>query len=142
MSGHLLDVNFLLALAWPNHQFHGQARAWFASNAASGWWTCAVTELGFVRLSSNPAYTQHAKTPHEAALLLRSMTEHPGHRFAADLPTLAGAEYEGVAAKLQGHRQTTDAYLLIAAQRHELRLVTFDRRMLAYASSAELVSIV
>jgi predicted nucleic acid-binding protein len=59
----MADVNLLLALAWPNHQFHRRARVWFAEHAGAGWATCAVTQLGFVRLSSNPAYTALPKTP-------------------------------------------------------------------------------
>lgn len=141
MSGHLLDVNLLLALAWPNHQFHGRARSWFASNAVSGWWTCAVTELGFVRLSSNPAYTPHAKTPLEATLLLRRMKEHPGHRYAERIPSLVGEAYEDIARRLQGHQQTTDACLLATALHHDIRLLTADRRVVAYAPSADLVSV-
>lgn len=141
MRGHLLDVNVLLALAWPNHQFHAQARMWFDANAAGGWWTCAATELGFVRLSSNPAYTEHAKSPLEATLLLRSMTQHPQHRFAEALPPLSTAAYEGIATRIQGHRQVTDAYLLVVAQHHRLHLLTTDRRVVAYAPSPEILAI-
>jgi toxin-antitoxin system PIN domain toxin len=77
----LLDTNVLLALAWPNHQHHAAAHAWFAQNASTGWATCALTQLGFVRLSSNPAYTRSSVTPSEAASLLHEMTVHPSHDF-------------------------------------------------------------
>lgn len=33
----LLDVNVLVALAWPNHVHHVSARRWFAAEAAQGW---------------------------------------------------------------------------------------------------------
>lgn len=56
MTAILLDTNVLLALAWPNHQHHGTAQRWFKREAPRGWATCALTQLGFVRLSSNPAY--------------------------------------------------------------------------------------
>ena len=64
MTDALLDVNVLLALAWPNHQFHSSARRWFADHEGA-WCTCVVTQLGFVRLSSNPAFTDQAKLPAE-----------------------------------------------------------------------------
>jgi predicted nucleic acid-binding protein len=80
LSGELADVNVLLALAWPNHQFHRPARSWFGSRSGP-WLTCALTELAFIRLSSNPAFTPHAKTPLEATLLLDAMTRHPDHAF-------------------------------------------------------------
>ena len=36
----LLDLNLLIALAWPSHVHHPQAHAWFADRAPSGWATC------------------------------------------------------------------------------------------------------
>ncbi|HZT29574.1 MAG TPA: hypothetical protein VFA33_06825 [Bryobacteraceae bacterium] len=37
----LLDVNVLLAIAWPNHQFHLTAIA--ALSSQNRWATCALT---------------------------------------------------------------------------------------------------
>jgi len=128
VSGDLLDVNLLLALAWPNHQFHTRARHWFGERTDC-WHTCALTQLGFVRLSSNPAFTEHAKTPLEATLLLSAMTRHPEHRFVAELDPLVGEPFAQVASRLMGHQQVTDAYLVVLARRHGLQLVTFDRRI-------------
>jgi len=128
VSGDLPDVNLLLALAWPNHQFHAPARRWFKDHTGH-WHTCALTELGFVRLSSNPAFTEHAKTPLEATLLLSAMTQHPDHRFVAELDPLVGEVFSKIASRLMGHQQVTDAYLVAIAQSHGLRLVTFDRRI-------------
>lgn len=51
----LLDVNLLVALAWPNHVHHQAALGWFQRNQAAGWATCPLTESGFVRVSSNSA---------------------------------------------------------------------------------------
>lgn len=81
MKAVLLDTNFLLALAWPNHQHHALAHAWFAAHAKKGWASCAFTRLGFIRLSSNPAYTANAVSPQEAAMLLQQWTRLKGHRF-------------------------------------------------------------
>ena len=129
MTGHLLDVNVLLALAWPNHQFHAAARRWFEAQAAHGWATCAITELGFIRLSSNPAFSRHAVVPAEAAALLATMTSHTEHRFVDVLPPCTDGKFVEVLARLLGHRQTTDAYLLALASHHELRLATFDGKL-------------
>ena len=54
----LLDVNTLLALAWPNHQFHRPVVARLDQRPPPRWATCALTQLGFVRLSSNPAIVE------------------------------------------------------------------------------------
>jgi len=136
VSGALPDVNVLLAFAWPNHQFYEAARRWFQERGHDGWSTCAITQLGFIRISSNPAFTPYAKTPLEALLLLRRWLEQPSHSFVERLPAPVEAGYEKSAARLQGYRQTTDAYLAWVAQSHGLRLVTFDRR-LARAVSPE-----
>ena len=50
---YLLDVNALIALAHTGHVFHGKARNWFLSVAATarGFHTCSITEIGFVRVS-------------------------------------------------------------------------------------------
>ncbi len=130
MNGDLLDVNLLLALAWPNHQFHEPARCWFG-NHSGPWFTCSVTQLGFVRLSSNPAFSKYAKTPLEASLLLNAMTAQPQHEFLADAET-TGQCFLSIAPRLQGHRQVTDAYLVALARDHAVRLVTFDRRIAAF----------
>jgi len=123
----LLDVNVLLALAWPNHQFHAAARRWFRGDTRGEWSTCAITELGFIRLSSNPAFTDEAKSPRDAVALLARMTAQPGHRFLADLPSLV--ELEWVWSQVGAYSQTTDAYLTCVASHHEMKLVTFDGRL-------------
>lgn len=37
MKVALLDVNVLLALAWPNHQHHVAAHRWFHDDGRRGW---------------------------------------------------------------------------------------------------------
>lgn len=51
MKGYLIDVNALLALAWPT-PMHAVAEDWFFALGRTAWATCTVTELGFIRLSS------------------------------------------------------------------------------------------
>jgi predicted nucleic acid-binding protein len=81
ISKYLLDVNVLLALAWPQHQFHPKAAAWFSEHANEGWSTCVVTELGFVRLSSNLAFTAKASSPIVAVQLLKKLTQQGAHSY-------------------------------------------------------------
>ncbi len=128
---HLLDVNTLLALVWPNHQFHAPARRWFRNHASGGWATCAITQLGFVRLSCNPAFTAEAKRPVDAVALLKRLVAHPTHVFVADTLSCDAELFEAAVERLQGHRQTTAAYLAALAKHHGLSLLTFDRRIAA-----------
>jgi len=128
----LLDVNVLLALAWPSHQHHQDAHQWFHKESRYGWTTCALTHLGFVRLSSNPAYTVDAVSPHDAASLLQQLTRHPKHQFWSALPPLD----QRLLQNATGHRQVTDAYLVRVARAHDGRLVTFDTRIAVHAITA------
>lgn len=125
----LLDVNALVALAWPNHVHHQVVHRWFAEQRARGWATCSITESGFMRVSSNPAATPEARTPAEALAQLERMVVVPGHHFWPDdvspvLDELITREW------ILSHRQVTDAHLLSLAIRHGGRLATFDRGIL------------
>ena len=135
MKRALLDTNVLLALAWPNHQHHAPAHAWFAAHARRGWATCAFTQLGFVRLSAHPAYSSAAVSPADAAALLQQWTRHKAHRFwvspAADSPAIY--------LRALGHQQVNDAWLVEVARKNQGRLVTLDARLTAHAPEANLV---
>jgi uncharacterized protein len=120
-------VNVLLAIAWPNHQFH--APATLLLYAKSRWATCALTQLGFIRLSSNPAAIPSAKSPEEARSLLARLVTDSLHIYLDSLPAPASDDWREAFGKLIGHQQVTDAYLLRLAAVHNAVLVTFDRRL-------------
>jgi toxin-antitoxin system PIN domain toxin len=122
----LLDVNLLIALAWPNHVHNRAALRWFDKNQKSGWATCPLTESGFVRVSSNPRILPEARSPREAIALLRRMVALAGHVFWQDDISIAASDFIDET-KLLGHRQITDAHLLAVALRHGGRLATLDR---------------
>ena len=130
----LLDVNVLLALAWPNHQFHAAATRRL-ERGRERWATCALTELGFIRLSSNPAAVAPAKTPAEAAALLSAMTGDPLHVYIEPLSSPTGEECRAGLSKILGSRKVTDAYLLSLARRHEAVFVTFDTKLKSLAAA-------
>lgn len=138
MKPALLDTNVLLALAWPSHQHHVAAHGWFRAESRYGWATCALTQLGFVRLSSNPAYTSDAATPQEAAALLHELVAHKTHHFwpspAADDPALY--------ARALGHQQVNDAWLVKVARQQRGRLVTFDTRLPSHSGSVNAVFVI
>jgi uncharacterized protein len=134
----LLDTNVLLALAWPNHQHHAQAHTWFAAHAKKGWATCAFTQLGFIRLSSNPAYTTNAVPPQEAATLLQQWTRLKGHHFWSS----PAAEDPAIYVRALGNQQVNDAWLVEVARRNSGRLVTLDTRLPVHAMGAGLVDVI
>jgi uncharacterized protein len=134
----LLDTNVLLALAWPNHQHHAEAHAWFRAKSRSGWATCSFTQLGFVRLSSNPAYASNAVPPSDAATLLREWTRQSKHVFWPS----PSADDPKIYARAVGHQQVNDAWLVEVARRNSGRLVTLDVRVAAHSTEKDLVEII
>lgn len=120
----LLDVNMLIALAWPSHVHHECAHAWFAANASAGWATCPLTQCAFVRISSNPKIIPEAVASREALSLLRKVVRLRSHTFWKD--DIAILDDAIPASLLLGHRQVTDAYLLGLAIHRGGRLVTLD----------------
>jgi predicted nucleic acid-binding protein len=97
------------------------------------WFTCALTQLGFIRLSANPAVTKAVVTPSQAARLLGLMTRDTYHQFAAELiPVKASAAIDAFDRTL-GSQQVTDAYLLAIAAQHGACFLTLDSRLTALA---------
>lgn len=125
MKPALLDVNVLVALAWPNHVHHVLSISWFQEHSSWGWATSPVTQSGFVRVSSNARVIPEAKTPAEALLLLERIVSMPDHRFWKDDVSLVDSKTIAKE-RLVGHGQVTDAHLLALAIRHEGRLATLD----------------
>jgi toxin-antitoxin system PIN domain toxin len=125
LTVHLLDTNVLIALAWPQHVHHGEAHAWFSKVGREAWSTCPITQLGFVRISSNPKIIREAVSPREALALLEQMIALSAHQFWPDAIAPAQASTLSSLA-LVGHRQVTDAYLLALAQHRKGKLATFD----------------
>ena len=132
----LLDVNVLLALAWPTHQHHRAAHQWFRDESRHGWATCALTQLSFVRLSANPSYTVDAVSPQDAAALLLQLTAPATHQFWMDLQAVDA----GVLKHATGHQQVMDAYLVGLVRHHRGRVVTFDTRLKSHADDDALVT--
>jgi len=121
----LLDLNLLTALFWPSHEHHAVAHDWFDERRVDGWATCPMTQLGFVRLVSNPAFSRDALSVRDALTLLLKNLAHPDQVFwSADRDA---ASLTPMAPSLRGHQQVTDAYLLALAHHHGGLVATFDR---------------
>ena len=124
----LLDVSVLLPLAWPNHQFHLDATE-FLESWKGTWATCAITQLGFIRLSSNPSAVGTAVSPGEARRLLADMTRDSQHRYLDVLPPPSDKAGGRLLDGILGHTQTTDAYLVALAESVDADFATFDTRL-------------
>lgn len=129
----LLDVNALVALVWDSHIHHAPMRAWFRKNSSGGWSTCAVTESGFVRVSSNPKVLPSPITVHAAREIISALRAADGHRFLTNDVSMSDPDLPPIS----GHRQVTDAQLLTLARRHDTCLATFDTGILVLADGQD-----
>jgi hypothetical protein len=77
---------------------------------------------------SNPAFSRDAVQPREALHVLSANTAAKDHVFWPDeIPVAEAVAFAG--ARLMGHQQVTDAYLLGLAIRRGGMLVTLDQRI-------------
>ncbi len=144
MKTALLDLNVLVALFWPDHEHHESALRWMERRAPGRWATCPLTQLGFIRIVSSPAFSREALSPgNAAALLARNVEKNRRHEFWPD-SLEAPAVIRSFEARLQGYRQVTDAYLIALAAERRGVLATLDRgaRELAGANLASPIEIV
>jgi uncharacterized protein len=120
----LLDINVLVALFIPEHQHHAPAIEWFVAEGTQlGWATCAVTELGVIRVCAQlpGGYWPPESTVDRLHLLIAS---NRGYAWWPD--AVSPAVLPEVRAAATG-KQVTDRYLLGLARRNGGRVVTFDR---------------
>ena len=127
----LLDVNALLALGWREHQAHAAVVA--RLHDGQRWATCNITQLGFIRISSNPGVFHQPTEPVEAARFLATLTQDPLHLFIELTPAPTVVPWPNKS----GYKQTTDIYLIELAKKSNATLLTFDLRLQrAFPSSA------
>ena len=112
----LLDVNVLIAWAHPNAQGHAAFHAWRRAHATVPLVSCAITELGFLRVSMVAFHYDAA----QAAAALARLRAQMG-KYAAELPPPRLSAWATTASR------TTDAYLAQIAGHHGAELATFDK---------------
>jgi uncharacterized protein len=120
---YLLDVNVLLALGHTGHVHHGKAAAWYSSVTASatGLHTCAITELGYVRVAAQVGLQADISSARAALDALKASSRVrfeliPDDLGAAHLPSF-----------VKTPAAVTDGHLLELAKKHSMKLVTLDR---------------
>ena len=127
MSGQLLDVNVLLALCDPLHADHDLTHRWFERRKGE-WATCAITENGFIRIASNPAYPNAVASLEVARTILAQLAKLPGHSFwDCSLSLRSSARFQNLAELKSG--ALTDVFLLGLAAEQGGKLVTLDRKI-------------
>ena len=125
MRRALLDVNVLIALLDADHVSHREALLWFASHAAQGWASCAITQNGCLRIMSMPGYP-NSRPVSQIAERLRDAAAAAVHEFWPHDISLLDAQLVDLR-RVHGARQLTDVYLLALAVHHGGYVVTFDQ---------------
>jgi toxin-antitoxin system PIN domain toxin len=125
---YLPDVNVWLALAFARHPQYPKAKNWFEKLPTAGCSFCRITQLGFLRLATNPkAFGDEAVSLVEAWPKYDALLNDPRVAFIE--------EPAGLELHLRGYtrRRTyspnlwSDAYLAAFARAASLELVTFDK---------------
>jgi uncharacterized protein len=123
---YLLDVNALVAFGFFDHVFHEQLARWVRSLAAAAGGdelaTCAITELGFVRILAQAP--QYGLIVNEARVLLSRMKSEGDVEFSflAD-----DQDASGLPAWVKSPKQITDGHLVQLAKANGAVLATLDR---------------
>jgi uncharacterized protein len=134
---NLLDLNALIALTEPEHIHRRTAERWFLSTGKDNWGVCPLTETGFIRITTNPAMRAGTITVERAIEILQALRAHPGYRYWPITEAESWVEVTArFAARITGHQQVTDAYLLGLAIKEDGVLVTFDKGI-RYMAGAE-----
>jgi toxin-antitoxin system PIN domain toxin len=125
---YLLDVNVWVALFDDAHS-HSHIANEFIAKRGLKIATCPLIENAVVRVMNVPNY---GRTGAVGLTVVRDQLQLAcsklNHEFWADDVSLRDAKRFDFA-KLHGHNQITDAYLLALAVAHKGALVTFDQRV-------------
>jgi toxin-antitoxin system PIN domain toxin len=115
----------LVSLFDPAHLHHELAHGWLAAHRTEGWATCPITENGFARAVSHPAYPGNRVTVQDAIERLGTFADAGNHHFWPDSTSLRRRSRIDTGL-LDGHDRVQGAYLLLLAVEQGGRLVTFD----------------
>jgi predicted nucleic acid-binding protein len=120
---YLLDVNALIALAHTGHSLHAKAIYWYLAvrKSATGFHTCSITELGFVRVSVATGLQADIEAAKQALAALKSSSKV---RFELIADDVGVAQLPAFVKKPQS---LTDGHLLELARKNSVRLVTLDQ---------------
>ncbi|HMT31047.1 MAG TPA: hypothetical protein PKC73_10155 [Dermatophilaceae bacterium] len=133
-SGLLFDVNALVALTLTTHQHHQAAHRFLAQHNGP-WATSPMTESALCRLLLNPVVAGVQRSFGEVVVIVKGFAQDPRWVFLADDSRLSDPSVDPRV--IMGHSQVTDLHLLNLAVRHNMRLATFDGKLLSGVAPAD-----
>jgi toxin-antitoxin system PIN domain toxin len=125
----LVDVGVWLAAVWGRHAHYPAASEWF-NRQADDLVFCRVTQLGLLRLLSNPAIMGGDAVDRSHAWRLFDQLWLDERVLWADEPNELDAVWRAISARDdKSHKLWTDDYLAAFAQASDLTLATLDRKL-------------
>ena len=133
----LPDVNVWIALAVIEHEQHLPAVSWFEATEGHDLAFCRVTQMGFLRLLTNPHVMNGDPLTPEAAWQRLDLVYRDVSPVFASEPQELEKIWRSVTAVPRGGRNLwTDAYLAAFAQTTGFTLVTFDQGVARFRKTA------
>jgi toxin-antitoxin system PIN domain toxin len=125
----LVDVGVWLAAVWGRHVHYPVASDWF-NQQADDLVFCRVTQMGLLRLLSNPTIMGDDAVDRSQAWRLFDQLRTDERVLWADEPDELDAVWRAISARDdKSHKLWTDDYLAAFAQASNLTLATLDRKL-------------
>jgi len=136
----LPDANLWLALFLDGHAQNATARRWLTAHPGETLVFCRVTQMAFLRHTTNPAIMgPNVLTQMRAWKEYERLLDRDEVIFLPEPDGLEIRWRDNSRSNQPAHQTWTDAYLAAFARGHGLRLVTFDRAMRNYEGTDVLV---
>ncbi|MGH3403126.1 MAG: TA system VapC family ribonuclease toxin [Streptosporangiaceae bacterium] len=133
----VVDVGVWLAAVWGRHVHHPVAGDWFREEADDIVF-CRVTQMGLLRLLSNPAIMGDDAIDRSQAWRTYDQLWADERVLWADEPAELDAVWRAISARDEkSHKLWTDDYLAAFAQASGATLTTLDRKMPARYPSVQ-----
>ena len=125
MSRYLLDVSALVAVGFKGHEFFEPVAGWFQAlrPGEDELATCAITELGFVRVLALPQYGLSVEESKACLMRLKS-SSRIGFVFALD-----DLDASRLPRWVKAAKQITDGHLMQLAKTNGAVLATLDQNI-------------
>ena len=128
MKSYLADINFWVALILDSHSGHGKANAFFEALSSDQLWFCRLTQIGFLRMLTNPSVMgTRVLTQPKAWQLYDRLCADERIQYLAEPLALDSRFRRFTHGRLPAHKAWSHAYLAAVASQAGLTLATFDR---------------
>lgn len=130
---NLPDINFWIAVSFQAHVHHGSAKAWMQQAGKQSCCLCRVTQMGFLRLITNPKVLRgDAVSMAQAWRAFDELISDERVAFAEEPGGIEDAWRSLTQLQTSSQNVWSDAYLAAFAQAAAFEVVTFDRGFTQY----------